>query len=134
MRLLLSLLAVTVCLWVALVLALVLTGRRVHARELALLIPNIVRLFRGLLGDARVPKRTKWLLAAGAIWVASPIDLIPEFIPVLGPLDDAVVAALILRHVVKKAGPDVVTEHWRGDPETLQSIVRVMRVAEGSQS
>jgi uncharacterized membrane protein YkvA (DUF1232 family) len=65
------------------------------------------------------------LLVVGALWFASPIDLIPEFIPVLGPLDDAVVAALILRHILRKAGPEVVAEHWRGDPRTLQRLVRV---------
>jgi uncharacterized membrane protein YkvA (DUF1232 family) len=57
--------------------------------------------------------------------VASPIDLIPEFIPILGPLDDAVVAALILRHILRKAGPDVVTEHWRADPTTLNRLLRL---------
>jgi len=61
----------------------------------------------------------------GAAWVASPIDLIPEFIPVLGPLDDAVVAALILRHLLKTAGRDVVAEHWRGDPTTLQRLLHL---------
>ena len=65
------------------------------------------------------------LLAVGAVWVASPIDLIPEFIPVLGPLDDAVVAALILRHVLRKAGPEVVAEHWRGDRATLNRLLRL---------
>jgi len=50
---------------------------------------------------------------------------IPEFIPVLGPLDDAVVAALILRRVLKTAGADVVTDHWRGDPATLQRLLRL---------
>ena len=61
-------------------------------------------------------------------WVVSPIDLVPEFIPVLGPLDDAVVAGLILRHVVKLAGREVVEEHWRGDAATLDRIMTIMRV------
>ena len=64
----------------------------------------------------------------GAAWIASPIDLIPEFIPILGPLDDAVVAALILRHIVRRAGPAVVAEHWQGDAETLQTLLRVAGV------
>ena len=71
------------------------------AKEIALLIPNLLILFRGLARDPRVPRRSKWLLVIGAVWIASPIDLIPEFIPVLGPLDDAVVAALILRHLLR---------------------------------
>jgi uncharacterized membrane protein YkvA (DUF1232 family) len=59
------------------------------------------------------------------VWIASPIDLIPEFVPVLGPLDDVVIVVLVLRHVVRRAGPDVVREHWRGDPATIAAILRV---------
>src|SRR5207253_1910582 len=69
-------------------------GRRTAAREVAALLPNLFGLFKGLVRDPRVPRGSKALLLFGAAWVASPIDLIPEFIPVLGPLDDAVVAAL----------------------------------------
>jgi uncharacterized membrane protein YkvA (DUF1232 family) len=89
------------------------------------LLPNLLVLFKGLMGDPRVPRRSKILLVVAAAWVASPIDLIPEFIPVLGPLDDAVVAALVLRHLVRRAGGDVVAEHWRGDPATLDRILRL---------
>ena len=91
------------------------------------LLPNLLRLFRGLLGDERVPRSSKALLLLGAVWLASPIDLIPEFLPGIGPLDDAVVAGLVLRHVVKRAGPDTVKDHWRGDPRTLNVILRVAR-------
>jgi uncharacterized membrane protein YkvA (DUF1232 family) len=114
--------------WAALILALVLAGRRLAARELALLIPNLLLLLRGLLGDPRVPRGPRVALVLAGLWVASPIDLVPEFIPVLGPVDDAVVAALALRYVVKRAGPEVVTEHWRGDPATLDRILRLIRV------
>jgi uncharacterized membrane protein YkvA (DUF1232 family) len=61
------------------------------------------------------------------VWVASPIDLIPEFIPIAGPLDDAIVAALVLRYVLRRSGADVVAEHWRGDPATLNLILGVGR-------
>jgi uncharacterized membrane protein YkvA (DUF1232 family) len=64
------------------------------------------------------------LLLFGIAWIASPIDLIPEFIPFLGPLDDAVVTALILRRLVKTAGPHVVEEHWHGDPATISRLLR----------
>ncbi len=100
-------------------------GRRTAAKEVAAFLPNLARLFKGLIGDSRVPRSSKVLLVFGAAWIASPIDLIPEFIPVLGPLDDAVVAALILRRVLKTAGADVVTDHWRGDPATLQRLLRL---------
>jgi uncharacterized membrane protein YkvA (DUF1232 family) len=102
-----------------------LAGRRTAAREVATLLPNLLKLFKGLVRDPRVPRGSKMLLIFGAAWVASPIDLIPEFIPVLGPLDDAVVAALILRHLLRTAGRDVIAQHWRGDPETLERLLRL---------
>jgi uncharacterized membrane protein YkvA (DUF1232 family) len=123
--------SVAVGLWLVLILGLVVAGRRSHAKELATLLPNLIRLFRGLMGDPRVARRTKWLLLVGVFWFASPIDLIPEFIPVIGPLDDAVVAGLILRHIVKVAGPDVVEDHWKGDPSTLRRVFQLMRLGAG---
>jgi uncharacterized membrane protein YkvA (DUF1232 family) len=105
--------------------ALYLLGKRTAAREVAALLPNLLMLFKGLVKDPRVPRSSKVLLVLGGLWVASPIDLIPEFIPVLGPLDDAVVAALILRHVLRTAGREVVAEHWRGDPATLDRLLRL---------
>ena len=113
--------------WLVAIVALVLLGRRSVGRELITLLPNLVRLFRGLLGDERVPRSSKMLLLLGAVWLASPIDLIPEFLPGIGPLDDAVVATLVLRHLVKHAGPDVVRDHWRGNPRTLSVLLRVAR-------
>jgi uncharacterized membrane protein YkvA (DUF1232 family) len=59
-----------------------------------------------------------------AVWIASPIDLVPECIPVAGPLDDAIVAALVLRHLLRRTDRSVVFEHWRGDPATIEVIVR----------
>jgi uncharacterized membrane protein YkvA (DUF1232 family) len=111
------------------VLALILAGRTVAARELALLIPNLVLLFKDLLRDPAVPRGPKIALAVGVVWLVSPIDLLPEFLPVLGPLDDAVVAALVLRYLVKHAGVEVVRAHWRGDPATLEMILRAARIA-----
>jgi uncharacterized membrane protein YkvA (DUF1232 family) len=116
-------LAVAACVYLLAIAALFLAGRRSAAREVATLLPNLALLFKDLLKDPRVPTGSKALLVVGALWIASPIDLIPEFIPFLGPLDDAVVAALILRHLLRKAGPDVVAEHWRGDPATLRKLV-----------
>lgn len=113
--------------WLLAVLVLLLLGRKTLARELITLLPNLVRLFRGLLSDERVPRSSKVLLVLGALWLASPIDLIPEFLPGIGAIDDAVVAGLVLRHVVKRAGPDVVRDHWQGDPRTLSVLLRVAR-------
>jgi len=121
-------LAAAAAIYMAGVAALFLLGRRTAAKEFALLLPNLLVLFKCLGRDPRVPRGSKALLVVGALWIASPIDLIPEFIPVLGPLDDAVVAALILRHLIRTAGPDVVTEYWRGDPATLARILRLSAV------
>ena len=117
--------AVTATVYVLVVAALFFAGRRTAAKELALLLPNLVALFKGLSRDPRVPRKSKVLLVVGVVWFASPIDLIPEFVPVLGPLDDAVVAALILRHILRKAGKEIVAEHWRGDPATLNRLLRL---------
>jgi uncharacterized membrane protein YkvA (DUF1232 family) len=90
----------------------------------AAFLPNLILLFRGLSKDRRVPRSSKLLILFGLLWFISPIDLIPEFIPIAGPLDDAIVAALILRRVLRSAGEEVLTEHWRGSPETLEKLIR----------
>jgi len=105
--------------------------RKTAAREMAMLLPNLAMLFKGLIKDPRVPRGSKALLLFGAAWIASPIDLIPEFIPFLGPLDDAVVAALILRRLVRTAGREVVEEHWRGDPAVIARLLRVVESRTG---
>lgn len=116
-------LGIALLMWAALVLALALTGRTARARGLAVLVPNLLLLFRGLFKDPRVPRSAKlWLLFAVA-WIASPIDLVPEFIPVAGPLDDAIVAALVLRHLLRRTPHEVLLEHWRGDPATLERVL-----------
>jgi len=124
MRTVLVSLAVLAAFYCVVLLVLILLGRRTAAKEVALLLPNVLVLFKGLIRDERVPRGSKALLVLGAAWVASPIDLIPEFIPFLGPLDDAVVAALVLRHVLRTAGDEVIAEHWRGEPETLNRLLR----------
>jgi len=125
---LLMALGIAVGVWVLAILALLVIGRRTAARQLATLLPNLIRLFRGLLRDPRVPRGSKVLLGFAIAWFASPIDLVPEFIPVIGPLDDAVVAALVLRHVLRRAGPDVIAAHWSGDEATLGVLLRVAGV------
>jgi uncharacterized membrane protein YkvA (DUF1232 family) len=117
--------------WLLAILGLVLAGKPSAAREIATLLPNLIALFRGLRADPAVPRREKWLLLVALMWIASPIDLIPEFIPVLGPLDDALVAALVLRRLVRAAGPEVVGRHWRGSAESLAVIYRLARIAPG---
>lgn len=119
----LAIIAISVAVWLVLVLALVLAGRRALAREIATLVPNLTRLFAGLLRDPRVPIRAKVVLGATALYLAMPIDLIPDFIPIVGSLDDAIVAAFALRYVVGATSPEMVAEHWSGDPATLRRIL-----------
>jgi uncharacterized membrane protein YkvA (DUF1232 family) len=110
--------------WLLVVLVLLALGKKAQAREIAGLVPNLVILFRGLVGDARVPRRIKGLVWFALAWLVSPIDLIPEFIPVLGPLDDAIVAALVLRYVLRRTQPSVLLDHWRGQRSTLDALVK----------
>jgi uncharacterized membrane protein YkvA (DUF1232 family) len=121
-----QILAVFIAIWIVVVVVLVIAGRALLARELALLLPNLIRLFGGLIRDARVPLRAKIVLAVAGIWLASPIDLIPEFIPIVGSLDDAVVAALALRFVLRTTDGAIVREHWHGDPATLERLLRLV--------
>jgi uncharacterized membrane protein YkvA (DUF1232 family) len=116
-------LVVGIAVWLLALLILIIIGRKQQARELAAAIPNLLVLFRSLLRDPRVPRGAKIWLVFAAIWIASPIDLVPEFIPVLGPADDVIVAALVLRHVLRRTDRDVLAEHWRGDPVILDRIV-----------
>jgi uncharacterized membrane protein YkvA (DUF1232 family) len=111
--------------WAVSIVGLLVIGRRTAARRLATLLPNLVGLFHALVRDSRVPRSSKVLLGFAIAWFVWPIDLVPEFIPVLGPLDDVVVAALVLRHVLRKAGPDAIEEHWSGDQATLGILLRV---------
>jgi uncharacterized membrane protein YkvA (DUF1232 family) len=93
------------------------------ARELAGLLPNGVRAARTLARDPRVPRRAKVAVALAGLWCLSPIDLVPEFLPVIGPLDDAVVLALTLRYAARRVPRDVLEEAWPGDPAVLDRLL-----------
>lgn len=92
-------------------------------RELAGLLPGCVTMVRRLARDARVPCSVKIVLLLAGLWVLSPIDLVPEFVPVLGPLDDAVVIALALRFAVRRVPREVLAGAWPGEPATLDRLV-----------
>jgi uncharacterized membrane protein YkvA (DUF1232 family) len=113
--------------WIGLIVLLIVLGRRALARELVTLVPNLARLFAGLVRDPRVPLRAKFVLGATTLYLAMPIDLIPDFIPIAGSLDDAIVAAFALRFVVGASSPEIVAEHWQGDPATLRRILWLAR-------
>ena len=96
---------------------------RASLREIATFVPNLARLFAGLVRDPRVPRRAKLVLGLTAGYLAFPIDLIPDFIPIAGQLDDAIVAVFALRYVVGTTPRAIVAEHWHGDPDTLRRVL-----------
>lgn len=102
-------------------------GRSLQSRQLiedaVMMVPNIVRLVGRLLKDPRVPRRAKITLGLAAAYVVSPIDLIPEVIPVIGWADDVLLLMFAIDSLIERAGADVVTEHWDG-PGDLLSLVR----------
>ena len=106
------------------VLALVLAGRRADAAALARFVPDCVVLVRRLLGDPRVPRRARLVLGALLLYLVSPIDLVPDFIPVAGQLDDAILLALVLRWLLRTAGADLVRAHWPGPQRSLAVVLR----------
>jgi uncharacterized membrane protein YkvA (DUF1232 family) len=120
-------LAVLLAVWAALLAWLVAAGRRSDARALATFIPDCVVLVTRLARDPRVPRRRKLLLVVLAAYLASPLDLVPDFIPVAGQLDDAIVVALVLRHLVRAGGEPLIRELWPGPEQSLAVILRAAR-------
>jgi uncharacterized membrane protein YkvA (DUF1232 family) len=105
--------------------ALYIAGRRTEARALAGFIPDCIVLFRRLLSDSRISKARKLLIIALIGYLAMPLDLVPDFIPVAGQLDDAILVALVLRTVLRGGGPDLLREHWPGPEDSLRVILRL---------
>ncbi|HEV8567543.1 MAG TPA: DUF1232 domain-containing protein [Actinoplanes sp.] len=92
-------------------------------RDLAAFIPDCVTTIRRLRNDPSVPRRAKIAVLVAGVWVASPIDLIPEFLPVIGPLDDIVVVALALRYAGRQVPREVILAAWPGDPRLLERLL-----------
>ena len=92
-------------------------------RELAGLLPNCVKTARVLRRDPAVPRRAKLAVGFAALWCLSPIDLIPEFLPVIGPLDDVVVVAIALRYAARQVPREVLEAAWTGEPTTLARLL-----------
>ena len=98
-------------------------GRRDDARELIAFIPDCVILVKRLLGDGRVPQRAKVMLISLFVYLATPFDLVPDFIPVVGQLDDAILVAAVLGYVVRTAGREVVEDLWTGSERGLRVVL-----------
>jgi uncharacterized membrane protein YkvA (DUF1232 family) len=116
---------VTLLIYGAFVAWLFFAGRRSEARALAGFIPDCVVLFRRLLADRRISRWRKLLVVALIGYLALPFDLVPDFIPVAGQLDDAILVALVLRAVLRGAGPEVLREHWPGPASSRDLILRL---------
>lgn len=105
------------CLYVA--------GRRESARVVARFIPDCIVLFRRLLGSPLVPRRKKVILGLVVAYLATPIDLVPDFIPVAGYLDDAVLVAFALRHILRGTSHELIEENWPGPSQSRDFIIRL---------
>ncbi|KJK44151.1 hypothetical protein UK23_30425 [Lentzea aerocolonigenes] len=112
--------------WLVLVIALVVARPRGGLLKEALrVLPDVLRLVRRLAADQELPRGVRvrlWLLL---VYLAIPIDLIPDFIPVLGYADDAIIVTAVLRGVVKRAGLDAVRKHWPGSDDGFAVVVRL---------
>jgi uncharacterized membrane protein YkvA (DUF1232 family) len=103
-------------------------------RDALRLLPDLIRLLRGLAADPSLPRGVRIRLALLLGYLALPIDLIPDFIPVLGYADDAIVVALALRSMVRCAGPEALAQHWPGTPEGLHTLHRLAQLPPPSGS
>jgi uncharacterized membrane protein YkvA (DUF1232 family) len=110
----------------ALVAALVVAGRTTDARAVARLVPDCIVLGRRLLGDPRVLLRHKLALGLLVGYLASPLDLVPDFIPLIGYLDDAALVVVVLRALVRSSGPELLSEHWPGSGRALELVLRLI--------
>lgn len=104
---------------------LLLLGRRSEARALAGFIPDCLVLLKRLLADERIARRRKLVLVGLVGYLAMPLDLVPDFIPVAGQLDDVIVAALALRYALRAGGPELLREHWPGPTVSLDAVLRL---------
>ena len=115
--------------WVALVVALWFhKPDELRVQDAMRLLPDLLRLLKGLVSDPTLPRGVRVRLTLLLGYLALPFDLIPDFIPILGYADDAIVVALVLRSVTRRAGPEALARHWPGSPEGLAAVRRLCRL------
>lgn len=117
--------------WLVLVAALAVVRPRGGLLAEALrILPDVLRLVRRLAADESLPRGVRVRLGLLLVYLASPIDLVPDFIPVLGYADDAIIVIAVLRGVVRRAGLDAVRAHWPGTDDGFAALVRLAGLAE----
>ena len=127
LTILLGIVVALVLLWAALLgLFWVLRPKDVPVREVVRVVPDLVRLVRSLITDRSTPLDVRVVLVGLMIWIVSPIDLIPEFVPGLGPLDDIIVAVVALRYSRRRLGTETLRARWPGTPEGFALLTRVV--------
>jgi len=115
----------TVIVYAIFVGVLALAGRSSDARAVAGFVPDCIVLFKRLLGDSRLPRRYRAIVVAMVVYLALPFDLIPDFIPVAGQFDDAIVVVLTLRAILRGGGLEMIEEHWPGPRSSLSFILKL---------
>jgi uncharacterized membrane protein YkvA (DUF1232 family) len=121
--------AVLAVVYAMLIVALVVGSRQWDIRVIARMVPYCAILFRRLLADPRVSRRWKIASALALVYLAVPFDLVPDFIPIAGQLDDAILVALVLRGLLRSAGPTLLRQHWPGPAALLVPLERFAAVA-----
>ncbi len=120
-------LAVLVALWVVLLAFLAVVRPDTGTlRGLPRILPDTVRVVRRLAGDRSIPRSARLPVWALLAYLGMPIDLVPDFLPVIGYADDAILTALVLRRLMRKAGPTKLAEHWTGTPEGLAMLRQLL--------
>jgi len=116
-----------VLVWVALLVVFwIVRPRDLPVREVVRLIPDLLRLLRSVIGDRTTPLDVRLVLVGLLVWIISPIDLIPEFIPGLGPLDDVIVAVVALRYTRRRLGAEALRDRWTGSDDGFRLLLRVV--------
>ncbi|MDW4572954.1 DUF1232 domain-containing protein [Microbacterium sp. M3] len=129
----LAVVAGLVAMWLALLLVLWVqarrAGRSVDWRQIVRLVGDVVVLLKRLVADPEVPRGTRWWLGGLLVYLLLPIDLVPDFIPVLGYADDAIIVAIALRYAIRTAGRAAIERHWPGTADGLESLLALVGVS-----
>jgi uncharacterized membrane protein YkvA (DUF1232 family) len=125
-------LLVFVAVYFVALLGLLIAGRRHDALAMSRFVPDCAVLFARLARDPRVARRYKLMLFGVAAYLALPIDLVPDFIPIAGQLDDAIIVGLALRPILRGSGDELLAEHWPGPANSLSLVERLAGARTGS--